>query len=183
MIRPQSVPARMPACRPRDPHPRPVTASIRAPTTTPSSFHGYLQSANATQTYLFMDGIHLTQAGQTIIADYYYSLLTAPSQISFLAQSTIETTFGMIYGIQQQIDVSQRQPAGWNVWTNGDLSYLQINNSSPGFPNDPGIPVSGSVGVDYHWANGWLVGGALTGGYLNWLIPHRRKFYAKLGYA
>ena len=140
---------------------------ICAPTTTPSFFHGYLQSANATQTYLFMDGIHLTQAGQTIIADYYYSLLTAPSQISFLAQSTIETTFGMIYGIQQQIDVSQRQPAGWNVWMNGDLSYLQINNSSAGFPNDPGIPISGSVGVDYHWANGWLVGGAVTGGYLN----------------
>jgi outer membrane lipase/esterase len=138
-----------------------------APTTTPSATHGYLQSANATQTYLFMDGIHLTQAGQTIIADYYYNLLTAPSQMSFLARSTIETTFGMIYGIQQQIDVSQRQPAGWNVWMNGDLSYLQINNSSPGFPNDPGIPISGSVGVDYHWANGWLIGGAVTGGYLN----------------
>ena len=88
------------------------------PSTTPSAFHGYLQSANATQTYLFMDGIHLTEAGQLIVADYYYNLLTAPSQMSFLAQSTIQSTFGMIYGIQQQIDVSQRQPAGWNVWMN-----------------------------------------------------------------
>src|SRR5262249_39930810 len=33
-----------------------------APTTTPSKTHGYLQSADATQTYLFMDGVHLTEA-------------------------------------------------------------------------------------------------------------------------
>jgi outer membrane lipase/esterase len=50
---------------------------------------------------------------------------------------------------------------------NGDLSYLQVNNSSAGFPNDPAIPISGSVGVDYHWSNGWLVGGAITGGFQN----------------
>jgi outer membrane lipase/esterase len=142
--------------------------ALCAPTTTPSATHGYLQSANATQTYLFMDGIHLTEAGQIIVADYYYDLLTAPSQMSFLAQSTIEATFGTIYGIQQQIDLSQRQsPAGWNVWINGEVSYLQIQNSSSGFPNDPGIPISGTLGVDYHWASGWLVGAAVTGGFQN----------------
>ena len=139
-----------------------------APSTTPSSTHAYLQSATATQTYLFVDGIHLTEAGQIIIADYYYDLLTAPSAMSFLAQSTIQATFGTIYGIQQQIDLSQRQsPAGWNAWINGELSYLQIQNSSSGFPNDPGIPISGTLGVDYHWASGWLVGAAITGGFLN----------------
>jgi outer membrane lipase/esterase len=138
-----------------------------APTTTPSATNGYLQSANATQTYLFMDGIHLTEAGQLIIADYYYSLVVAPSEISFLAESAVQTTFAMITGIQQQIDLSQRRPAGWNAWINGQLSYLQINNSYSGFPNDPGIPISGSMGVDYHWSNGWLVGAALTEGYVN----------------
>lgn len=138
-----------------------------AATTTPNPNYGYLVSANATLTHLFMDGLHLTQAGQTIVADYYYELLTAPSQMSFLAESAIQTTFGMIYGIQQQIDVSQRQSAGWNAWINGDLSYLQINNSSSGFPNDPGIPISGSLGVDYHWASGWLVGAAVSAGILN----------------
>jgi outer membrane lipase/esterase len=139
-----------------------------APTTTPSSTHAYLQSANAAQTYLFVDGVHLTEAGQIIVADYYYDLLTAPSAMSFLAESAIQTTFGTIYGIQQQIDLSQRQsPAGWNVWMNGDVSYLQIQNSSSGFPNDPGIPISGTLGADYHWASGWLVGGAVTGGFLS----------------
>jgi len=75
-----------------------------APTTTPSATHGYLQSANATQTYLFMDGVHLTEAGQIIIADYYYSLIAAPGEISFLAESAVQTTFQMINDIQQQID-------------------------------------------------------------------------------
>ena len=43
---------------------------------------------------------------------------------------------------------------------------LQLNSSAPGFPNDPGFPVSGSMGVDYHWQNGWLAGVALTEGYV-----------------
>jgi hypothetical protein len=115
-----------------------------------------------------MDGSHLTEAGQIIEADYIYSLLAAPSEMSFLAESAIQTTFGMIYGIEQQIDVAQRRgPAGWNVWANGDLQYLQIGNNSAGLPNDPGIPISGSLGVDYRWANGWLFGAAITGSFLN----------------
>lgn len=139
-----------------------------APSTTPSATHGYLQSADATQTYLFMDGIHLTEAGQLIVADYYYGLVVAPSEISYLAETAIQSTFGIITGIQQQIDLSLRtRPAGWNAWTNGQLSYLQINNSAPGFPNDPGYPVSGTMGVDYHWQNGWLAGAAVTVGYVN----------------
>jgi outer membrane lipase/esterase len=139
-----------------------------APTTTPSTTHGYLQSANATQTYLFMDGVHLTEAGQQIEADYFYNLLVGPSEISFLAETAVQTTFQTITGIQQQIDLTQRlrQP-GWNVWINGQLSYLALDNNSAGFPNDPGFPVSGSMGVDYKWQNGWLAGAAITAGYAN----------------
>ncbi|MGP0095099.1 MAG: autotransporter outer membrane beta-barrel domain-containing protein [Xanthobacteraceae bacterium] len=141
--------------------------SMCAPTTTPNPNYGYLVSANALQTHLFMDGIHLTEAGQLIEADYYYNLLVAPSEISFLAESAIQTTFGMITGIQQQIDVSQRQrPNGWNGWVNGQLQYLQMNNSANGFPNDPGFPVSGTMGLDYRWQNGWLAGAALTVGHV-----------------
>ena len=54
-----------------------------------------------------MDGTHLTQAGQVIVADYIYSLLVAPSEMSFLAETAIQTTFQTIAGIQQQI-VSRR---------------------------------------------------------------------------
>jgi outer membrane lipase/esterase len=125
-----------------------------------------LVSPNALQTHLFVDFVHLTEAGEIITADYINSLLAAPSQISFLAEDAIQTTLGMIYGIQQQIDVSQRRPPGWNVWVNGQVGYLQVNNSVAGLPNDPGVPVSGSLGVDYHWSNGWMVGGAVTEGYV-----------------
>ena len=139
-----------------------------APTTVPSTTHGYLQSADATQTYLFVDGVHLTEAGQQIEADYFYNLLVAPSEISFLAETAVQTTLQTIIGIQQQIDLAQRlrQP-GWNVWVNGQLSYLKLDNSSNGFPGDPGFPLSGSMGLDYKWQNGWLAGAALTTGYVN----------------
>lgn len=139
-----------------------------APTTTPNPNYGYLVSSNATQTHLFMDGIHLTEAGQLIIADYYYNLLVAPSEISFLAETAIQTTFETIRGIQEQIDLTQRlRPAGWNVWINGELGYLKLDNSYAGFPNDPGVPLSGTLGVDYKWQNGWLAGAALTAGAVN----------------
>ena len=136
-----------------------------APTTVPNPNYGYLVSADALQTHLWMDGEHLTQAGQLIWADYVYSLLVAPSEISFLAETTIQNTFQTIAGIQQQINLSQRQRlAGWNVWMNGQVSELQIRNTSSGFPSDPGVPVSGTVGFDYHWLSGWLAGAAVTVG-------------------
>jgi outer membrane lipase/esterase len=125
--------------------------------------------ANAAQTYFYADSAgHVTTAVQQIEADYFYSLIVAPSEISYLAETAVQTTFGMITGIQQQIDLSQRQrPGGWNAWINGDLSYLKLDNSATGFPGDPGIPVSGTIGFDYHWLNGWLAGGALTVGNVN----------------
>jgi outer membrane lipase/esterase len=139
-----------------------------APSTAPSTTHGYLQSANATQTYLFMDGVHLTEAGQQIEADYFYNLLVAPSEISYLAETAVQTTFQTVTGIQQQIDLTQRlRRPGWNVWVNGELSYLKLDNNSAGFPGDPGFPLSGSMGVDYKWQNGWLAGATLTAGYVN----------------
>src|SRR5262249_13248113 len=39
---------------------------------------------NADQTRLFADDQHYTTAGQKILADYEYSLIVAPSEISFL---------------------------------------------------------------------------------------------------
>lgn len=128
-----------------------------------------LVSADATRTHLFVDGIHLTQAGQLIEAGYFYNLLVAPSEISFLAESAVQTTFRTIYGTRQQIDdpAQRMRRSGWNAWANGDVSYLELDNSSAGFPNDPGLPLSGTMGVDYKWQSGWLAGAAVTAGYVN----------------
>jgi outer membrane lipase/esterase len=123
----------------------------------------HLVSPNAEQIYLFADDQHYTTAGQKIEADYYYSLVVAPSEISYLAETAVQTTLDLVNGIQQQIDLSQRQrTSGWNVWANGQLSYLQLTNSAQGFPGDPGSPISGTIGLDYRWQNGWLAGVAIS---------------------
>ena len=42
------------------------------------------------------------------------------------------------------------------------MEITSPRSGSTGFPNDPGVPISGSVGVDYAVAAGWLVGGAMS---------------------
>jgi outer membrane lipase/esterase len=118
---------------------------------------------NADQIYLFADDQHLTTAGQKIMADYYYSLVVAPSEISMLAESAVQARFGTILGIQQQVDIALRQrSAGFNVWLTGEVSKLSISNQAPGFPSDPDTPLTGTLGFDYRSPTGWLLGGAVT---------------------
>jgi outer membrane lipase/esterase len=125
----------------------------------------HLVSPDAAQTHLFADDEHLSAAGQRLQADYYYSLLVAPSQISFLAENAVQSRTTTVAGIQDQIGVARlRRSAGFNVWINGDVSSLKISNPAPGFPGDPSTPLSGTVGLDYKSANGLLLGGAFTTG-------------------
>jgi outer membrane lipase/esterase len=107
----------------------------------------------------------LTTAGQKILADYYYSLIVAPSQISFLAEVPVKTRAALINTILNQIPISQRQggPYGFNAWVTGDVSRLTMDNY-PGFPDDPGTPVAMTAGFDYRSTREWLVGVALSVG-------------------
>ncbi len=64
---------------------------------------------NADHTYFYADGPasaafsgHLTTAVQKIETDYYYSLIVAPSQISFLAEAPIKTRTAFINAITNQ---------------------------------------------------------------------------------
>jgi outer membrane lipase/esterase len=132
-------------------------------TSLPPASTAYLTSANALQTNLFSDNLHLSPAGQQIQADYYYSLIVAPSQISFLTESAIQARRGVTLGIQEQIDITQRRATpGFNVWFNGDVSSLKLNNSSPGFPGDPSTPIAGTLGGSYTFSNNALIGSAVT---------------------
>jgi outer membrane lipase/esterase len=121
---------------------------------------------NADQTRLFADDEHLTTAGQKILADYEYSLIVAPSEISFLAEVPVKTRAAVVDSIFNQIMISQRQRkvGTLNVWVGGDVASLAINSGSNGFPNDPGTPAAITGGIDYAFANGWLVGGAISAG-------------------
>lgn len=118
------------------------------------------------QTYLFIDGKHLTTAGQTIEADYEYSLLVAPSQISLLAQTVVQGGWARAATIQGQIDASLRQergPCGTNVWASMGAYGLRIRNA-PGFSAESGAPYGGTVGIDYQVFDGFLLGAAFSTG-------------------
>ena len=117
------------------------------------------------QSYLFIDGKHLTTAGQQIEADYEYSLLMAPGLMSLLAEGPLQSGLTRAATIQGQIDLSDRNrgPNGINIWAGGDVSNLQLKNSS-GFSDASGIPFSGSVGVDYKTSFGLTIGAAFSAG-------------------
>jgi outer membrane lipase/esterase len=125
----------------------------------------HLVSPDAEQTHLFADDQHLTTAGQKIEADYFYSLIVAPSEISLLAENAVQSRTVTVAGIQDQIGIARRRTSsGFNVWVNGDVSSLKIDNPAPGFPGDPSTPFSGTVGFDYKWGQDYLLGAAVTVG-------------------
>jgi outer membrane lipase/esterase len=125
-----------------------------------------LVAPNAEQTHLFADDQHLTTAGQQILADYEYSLIVAPSEISFLAEVPVKTRIAMIDSIFEQIAISQQHRAvgTFNLWVSGSVSSLAIHSGSANFPNDPGMPAAATAGIDYAVANGLLVGAAVSYG-------------------
>ena len=132
-------------------------------TTTATSQYSYLASANAQQLYFYADDQHFSAAGQKIEADYVYSLLTAPSQISMLAENAIKTRTSLVSGIQRQIDATQTNPGAgnFNAWVTGDISRLKIDNYD-GFPNDPSTPTSLVGGVSYRVMPGVVIGSAIS---------------------
>jgi len=117
------------------------------------------------QTYLFIDGKHLTTAGQRIETDYEQSLLTAPVQMSLLAEGPVQGGLSRAATIQGQIDLSgqRRGETGINVWASGGISSLGIK-SFTGFPEVTGIPFAGSVGADYKTSFGLILGAAFAAG-------------------
>jgi outer membrane lipase/esterase len=130
-----------------------------------------LVTPNANKTYFYADSIHapdggghLSGAAQQIEADYFYSLVVAPSEISFLAEAPIKTRLGVVNTITNQIPLSYSTPGAFHGWVSGDVSWLKVNNSYTGFPNDPGTPVAATAGFDYAVTHDWLVGAAFSGG-------------------
>jgi outer membrane lipase/esterase len=126
----------------------------------------HLVSPDADQTHLFADDQHYTTAGQKILADYEYSLLVAPSEISFLAEAPVKTRATVVDSIFNQITISERQrkTGTFNVWATGEAMSLAINSGSTGFPNDPGTPAAVTAGIDYAIFNNMIVGAAFSYG-------------------
>ena len=137
----------------------------------PSPFNSALLADNLDisqlqqQTYLFIDGHHLTTAGQTIEADYEYSLLVAPSEMSLLAESVVQAGWARVAAIQSQLDPcgQLRESCGRRVWATAGTYSLAVKNA-PGFASDNGTPFGGTVGLDYQIADGLIFGAAFTSG-------------------
>ena len=119
------------------------------------------------ETNLFVgsNGVHFTTAGQRIEADYEYSLLAAPAQMSLLAEGPVQGGLSRAATIQGQIDLSgqHRGPGGVNVWVSGGVGALNIKNA-PGFSNESGTPFAGTAGADYQTPFGLILGAAFTAG-------------------
>jgi outer membrane lipase/esterase len=148
-----------PACAPV----LPVNASALLCATT----NAPLVEPNADQTHLFADlEGHFATKGQKIYADYLYSLVIAPSEISLLAENPVKSRAATIDLILNQIPISQRTrgPAGFNVWASGDVSRLQIDRSSVGFAGESATPTQVTAGIDTMTSGGILLGMAVTAG-------------------
>ena len=132
----------------------------------PTSTISTLASPDAEYTHLFADDVHLSTAGQLIEADYEYSLIVAPTEISLLAEAPVKTRQTMIEGMFTQIGLSQQQRGvgSYNAWISGGVSALAMQSGAPGIPGDPGVPLGATVGFDYAFAPGWLAGGAVSAG-------------------
>ncbi len=137
-----------------------------APSPAPSAIFAIVTPAQQ-QAYLFLNGPHLTTAGQTIEADYTYSLLIAPSEISLLAESAVQNGLARAATIQGQIDLSgqHRGPCGINAWASAGANTLNFRHAPTGFTDSSGVPFDGTVGVDYQTPSGVIVGAAFTAGY------------------
>jgi outer membrane lipase/esterase len=124
-----------------------------------------LVASDAPQTHLFADDVHLSTAGQKVLADYEYSLVVATGMISMLAEAPLKTRAGLVGTIQNQIRLSesQRGPLGFNTWVSGDIGSLRTSKH-PGFLDQSGTPAVLTAGVDYRIAKDFLVGAALSGG-------------------
>jgi outer membrane lipase/esterase len=125
-----------------------------------------LVAPNAAQTYLYADDLHYSAAGQLIEGAYAYSLIVAPTEMSFLAEAPVVTRRTVVESILNQIPLSQGQRAAgtFNTWISGAVSSLSMNSRLPGFADDPGTPGMVTAGVDYLWAPNWLAGAAVSVG-------------------
>jgi outer membrane lipase/esterase len=124
-----------------------------------------LVAPNAEQTHLWSDPNHLTTARQTIESDLMYDVITAPSQISLLAETAVQGGLARMATIQGQIDLSgqPRGPNGINTWASAGVSSLSLKNTAS-FLTESGTAFNGTVGTDYLLPDGVIVGAALTAG-------------------
>lgn len=113
---------------------------------------------------LFNDGVHPTAAVQQISADYIYSILAAPWQVSLLP----EMAMASLTGHQQQLRSEwQTQRTGWQavgrwqsfIGANGQRQSFQRSEAVAESDSDAyGLTLGGSYRLDDYWRIGAALG-------------------------
>lgn len=101
---------------------------------------------NADQTFLFADGVHPTTAGHLILADYAWSVLLAPAQMSLLAETPLRTRQAWLTGWHRSLaSAPDNTASGW--WARAEGGELKINGDAS-VAEITGHPAGVTVGVD-----------------------------------
>jgi len=114
---------------------------------------------------MFNDGVHPTTAVQQIAADYAYSLLEAPMQISLLPEmglGNLRSHQGQLRN-QWQADWENWQAVGeWRGFLVGGGQRLDFD-SQDSSPSADGNGYSFNIGTSLRLDDGWRIGGAIGG--------------------
>ncbi|MFO2462258.1 autotransporter domain-containing protein [Pseudomonas sp. 15FMM2] len=109
---------------------------------------------------IYNDSVHPTEAGQRLIADYAYSLLAAPWEVSLLpemAQGTLRAHQDELRN-QWQADTGNWQAEGqWRAIVAGGGQHLDFDQQSSGAKGD-GSGYNLNIGGSYRLNEAWRVG-------------------------
>ncbi|MBC3209914.1 autotransporter domain-containing protein [Pseudomonas sp. SWRI111] len=109
---------------------------------------------------IYNDGVHPTESGQKLIADYAYSLLAAPWELSLLtemAHGTVRAHQDELRN-QWQADWENWQAVGqWRALVSAGGQHLDVDSQSSGASAD-GSGYNLNVGGSYRVNDAWRVG-------------------------
>jgi outer membrane lipase/esterase len=113
------------------------------------------------EVFLFADPVHPTTGIHKAIADYAFSILSAPGLASTLPDVAIasERTSRIMMDSQMKL-ASQVEPDTWVIFANGSYQPME-GNTSNGIPSWEADETGGMLGAIYRARSGWSVGFSL----------------------
>lgn len=109
---------------------------------------------------IFNDGVHPTIAGQTLIADYAYSILSAPWEASLLPEMALGTLNSFQDSLHSQwlADWGDWQRVGqWRGYVNGGGQHLDYDDQDSAADGD-GFGYNLNLGGSYRLDDAWRIG-------------------------
>jgi outer membrane lipase/esterase len=116
-------------------------------------------------TYLFADGVHPTTAAHAMLAQYAESIITAPGEVSLLAEAPLQINESLNRSITNQAagSLADAPGNGLRVWASYDYTRQRLDAqvNSPKSSNDVNTL---SIGADIHPSDALTAGLAFTAG-------------------